>query len=122
LFAGRFANLIAGPVRETEMSEANATGYLPGDPRYGLQGEALANYYRTKAAQWAIYCWDKSRMADTRRALLAEQKAYVKNFGERVIGYGHFLSDDGRDTLGTSFLHAARRPRGGGRIRRGRAR
>ena len=46
------------------MSEANATGYLPGDPRYGLQGEALANYYRTKAAQWAIYCWDKPGMAD----------------------------------------------------------
>ena len=37
-------------------------------------------------------------------ALLAEQKSYVKNFGERVIGYGHFVSDDGRDTLGTSFF------------------
>ena len=31
-------------------------------------------------------------------------KAYVKGFGERVIGYGHFVSDDGRDTLGTSFF------------------
>jgi len=98
------------------MAEANTTGYLPGDPRYGLQGEALANYYRTKAAQWAIYCWDiversdavlptaMPGTADTRRALLAEQKAYVKNFGERVIGYGHFVSDDGRETLGTSFF------------------
>src|SRR4051812_5186570 len=86
------------------MSEASTTGYLPGDPRYGLQGEALKDYYRTKAAQWAIYCWDKPRMQDTRRALLAEQKSYVKNFGERVIGYGHFVSDDGRDTLGTSFF------------------
>ena len=66
------------------MPNEPATGYLPGDPRYGLQGEALANYYRTKAAQWAIYCWDKPGMADTRRALLAEQKAYVKNFGESV--------------------------------------
>ena len=81
-----------------------ATGYLPGDPRYGLQGEALRNYYRTKAAQWAIYCWDKPGAADTRRKLLAEQKAYVKSFGERVIGYGHFVSDDGRDTRGTSFF------------------
>jgi len=25
------------------MSEAGTTGYLPGDPRYGLQGEALKN-------------------------------------------------------------------------------
>jgi hypothetical protein len=86
------------------MPNQQATGYLPGDPRYGLQGEALKNYYRTKPAQWAIYCWDKDGVADQRRALLAEQKSYVKNFGERVIGYGHFLSDDGRDTLGTSFF------------------
>ena len=86
------------------MAEAKPTGYLPGDPRYGLQGEALANYYRTKAAQWAIYCWDKPGTEGARRASLAEQKAYVKNFGERVIGYGHFLSDDGRETLGTSFF------------------
>jgi uncharacterized protein YciI len=89
---------------ETEMAEAKTTGYLPGDPRYGLQGEALANYYRTKAAQWAIYCWDKPGTEGTRKARLAEQKAYVKNFAERVIGYGHFLSDDGRDTLGSSFF------------------
>src|SRR5260370_16509540 len=40
----------------------------------------------------------------TRRALLPDQKSYVKNFGEGVIGYGHFVSDDGRDTLGTSFF------------------
>lgn len=86
------------------MSNQPATDYLPGDPRYGLSGEALKNYYRTKAAQWAIYCWDKAGMADKRRALLAEQKAYVRNFGERVIGYGHLVSDDGRDTLGTTFF------------------
>ena len=86
------------------MSDGNPTGYLPGDPRYGLQGEALKDYYRTKPAQWAIYCWDKPGTAETRRALLAEQKSYVKHFGERVIGYGHFLSDDGRDPLGTSFF------------------
>jgi uncharacterized protein YciI len=89
---------------ETKMSEANTTGYLPGDPRYGLQGDALANYYRTKAAQWAIYCWDKPGTAGARRDLVAEQKKYVAGFGERVIGYGHFLSDDGRETLGTSFF------------------
>ena len=98
------------------MSEASTTGYLPGDPRYGLQGEALKSYYRTKPAEWAIYCWDRGERSDAvlrtampgaaeaRRALLAEQKRYVQNFGARVIGYGHFVSDDGRDTLGTSFF------------------
>ena len=86
------------------MQDQPAAGYLPGDPRYGLQGEALKNYYRTKAAQWAIYCWDKPGAGEARRAALAEQKRWVAGFGERVIGYGHFLSDDGRDTLGTSFF------------------
>ena len=82
--------------REGDMSDQQAAGYLPGDPRYGLQGEALKDYYRKKPAQWAIYCWDKPGMASSRRALLPEQKSYVKTFGERVIGYGHFVSDDGR--------------------------
>jgi hypothetical protein len=86
------------------MNDASNPGYLPGDPRYGLQGEALKDYYRNKAAQWAIYCWDKPGIAETRRKLLAAQTAYVKNFGQRVIGYGHFVSDDGNDTLGTSFF------------------
>src|ERR1700749_2642025 len=87
-----------------EMSSEAPAGYLPGDPRYGLSGEALKQYYRAKAAQWAIYCWDKPGASGHRSSLLAEQKAHVKSFGEQVIGYGHFLSDDGRDTLGTSFF------------------
>src|SRR5262249_48352693 len=86
------------------MQDQPAAGYLPGDPRYGLQGEALKDYYRTKPAQWAIYGWDKPDAAEARRGLLAEQKRFVASFGERVIGYGHFVSDDGRDTLGTSFF------------------
>ncbi len=86
------------------MSTGEAAGYLPGDPRYGLTGEALKDYYRLKPAQWAIYCWDKPGAAESRRALLPEQQRYVKSFGARVIGYGHFVSDDGRTTLGTSFF------------------
>jgi uncharacterized protein len=86
------------------MTDQQATGYLPGDPRYGLQGEALKDYYRTKPAQWAIYCWDTPQTQATRCARLAEQKSYVSDFGERVIGYGHFVSDDGRELLGTSFF------------------
>jgi uncharacterized protein YciI len=86
------------------MSNGEVGGYLAGDPRYGLSGEALKAYYRTKPAQWAIYCWDKPGMGDARRKLLPEQKAYVAVFGERVIGYGHFVSDDGSETLGTSFF------------------
>jgi hypothetical protein len=73
------------------MPSEQSAGYLPGDPRYALQGEVLKEYYRTKPAQWAIYCWDKPGMEAARRTLVAEQNSYVKNFGERVIGYGHFV-------------------------------
>jgi uncharacterized protein YciI len=86
------------------MRDQPATGYLPGDPRHGLRGEELRNYYRTKPAQWAIYGWDRPGMAEARRALTAEQASYVGTFGERVIGYGHLVSDDGRATLGTTFF------------------
>jgi len=86
------------------MSETTTAGYLPGDPRHGLQGEALKDYYRTKPAEWAIYCWDVPGMQDRRRALLAEQKRHVEGFGDRVIGYGHLVSDDGREALGTTFF------------------
>jgi hypothetical protein len=34
----------------------------------------------------------------------SDLRAYVERFGERVIGYGHFVSDDGGRTLGTSFF------------------
>jgi hypothetical protein len=47
-----------------QMSDTGNPGYLPGDPRYGLYGDALKDYYRKKAAQWAIYCWDKGERSD----------------------------------------------------------
>jgi uncharacterized protein YciI len=86
------------------MSSGEAAEYLPGDPRYGLNAEELREYYRSKPAQWAIYCWDKAGTRESRGALSQQQKSYVRNFGEAVIGYGHFVSDDGLDTLGTSFF------------------
>src|SRR6202451_1982138 len=93
-----------GAIFGGDMSDGNPTGYLPGDPRYGLQGEALEDYYRTKPAQWAVYWCDNTGTAESRRALMEDQKSHDKNFGARVIGYGHFISDDGRDPLGTSFF------------------
>ena len=86
------------------MSDGEAAGYLPGDPRFGLSGEELKEYYRSKPAQWAIYCWDKAGMLEKRSSLLQDQKKYVQEFSEAVIGYGHFVSDNGVDTLGTSFF------------------
>ena len=85
------------------------TGYLPGDPRYGLSGEALRNYYRTKQAQWAIYCWDKP---GTKRpgAPRAGPEELRQTFGERHQLQPFRLRR--RRHIGTSFFGS--RPRGGG--------
>ncbi len=87
-----------------KMPSGEAPKYLPGDPRYGLMAEELREYYRTKPAQWAIYCWDKAGTLEDRGTFLQDQMNYVRGFGDRVIGYGQFVSDDGLDTLGTSFF------------------
>lgn len=86
------------------MAGGEAAEYLPGDPRYGLNAEELKAYYSEKPAQWAIYCWDEVSTLEARGTYLLDQRLYVASFGERVIGYGHFISDDGLDTLGTSFF------------------
>ena len=84
--------------------KASTAEYLPGDPRYGLEGEALKDYYRKKPAQWVITGWYAPDRKDLRGAGLPSQKAYVAGFGERVIGYGHIVSEDGTETLATTFF------------------
>ncbi len=86
------------------MSTGEAAVYLPGDPRYGLNAEELKNYYRTKAAQWVITAWYRPASAVLRGGTPPEQKRYVAGFGDRVIGYGHIVSDDGADALATTFF------------------
>jgi uncharacterized protein YciI len=79
-------------------------GYLPGDPRYGLSGETLKQYYREKPAQWVILAWDRAGQAGARAAHLAAQKDYARALGERLIGYGHIVSDDAAATLATTWF------------------
>jgi uncharacterized protein YciI len=79
-------------------------GYLPGDPRYGLSGETLRRYYREKPAQWMIIAWDGPGQAEVRAAKLAAQKEYAKALGERLIGYGHIVSDDASAALATTWF------------------
>ena len=78
--------------------------FLPDDPRHGLDAEQLKTYYRTKAAQWVITAWYAPGTASRRSNLLPEQKAYVVGAGDRIIGYGHIVSDDGAEMLATTFF------------------
>jgi hypothetical protein len=52
-------------------SSSEDSGYLPGDPRYGLSGEPLRRYYREKPAQWMIIAWDRASQAHARAANIA---------------------------------------------------
>ena len=78
--------------------------YLPGDPRYGLNAEELGRYYSQKPAQWVIFAWDKGDQADTRATNIEAQREYARTLGERLIGYGHIVSDDGTETLATTWF------------------
>lgn len=86
------------------MAQEDTSGYLPGDPRYGLAGEALRRYYREKPAQWVIIGWDAPGRAGARAEHLPAQKQYARALGERLIGYGHIVSDDLCETLATTWF------------------
>lgn len=81
--------------------------YLPGDPRHGLDEEGLRDYYRRKQAQWVIFCWDGPGAAAARAAAGEAQKAYARDLGEALIGFGHIVEDDDPSAiLGTTWFVA----------------
>ena len=86
------------------MASTKTGGYLPGDPRYGLSGDPLRRYYSEKPAQWVIFAWDGIGQASARAANIAAQKDYAKALGERLVGYGHIVSDDASETLATTWF------------------
>lgn len=86
------------------MAQSGTSGYLPGDPRYGLSGESLRQYYREKAAQWLIIAWDGVGKAHVRASHIAAQKDYARALGERLIGYGHIVSDDASAVRATTWF------------------
>jgi len=86
------------------MASGNPGGYLPGDPRYRLSGDELRRYYREKLAQWVIFAWDRVGQTGARAAHITAQKDYARALGERLIGYGHFVSDDASKTLATTWF------------------
>lgn len=80
------------------------SGYLPGDPRYGLRGEALRQYYREKPAQWMIIAWDRAGAAAFRSEHIGAQASLARALGERLIGYGHIVSYDASAVLATTWF------------------
>jgi uncharacterized protein YciI len=86
------------------MAQRQASGYLPGDPRYGLSGEPLRQYYREKPAQWMIIAWDAAGKAGGRANHSDAQKHYASALGARLIGYGHIVTDDASAVRATTWF------------------
>ena len=103
------------------MAKAKPTGYLPGDPRYGLTGESLKDYYRNKPAEWAIYCWDKPGMAGDPAWAASGAEELRQEFRRTRDRLRPFPVRRRPRHARHLVLHAARRPRGGGHICRQRA-
>ena len=51
-----------------------------------------------------IIAWDRAGQAGARAANAAAQKDYARALGERLIGYGHIVSDDAAATLATTWF------------------
>lgn len=82
----------------------HASGYLPDDPRFGLSGEALNDYYRQKPAQWVIQCIDKPNAQQLRSRNYADHQKYVEKFASNTIGHGPILSDDATLEIGQAYF------------------
>src|SRR3546814_12210230 len=53
---------------------------------------------------WVIFCWDRPGGGAARAGAIEDQRAYAKALGERLIGYGHIVSDDGAETRATTWF------------------
>jgi uncharacterized protein YciI len=86
------------------MTEEKVGEYLPDDPRYGKNAEELRQYYSQKPAQWVVFAWDRPDAAELRAAHLKAQKQYARDLGERLVGYGHIVTEDGSQTQATTWF------------------
>ncbi len=79
----------------------NPGGYRPDDPRYGLSGQALQDYYLSRPAQFFIRALYKPDSLDLRDQAMEAHRAGVRAHREQIQFAGPFLSDDGATPIGT---------------------
>ncbi len=83
---------------------ANPGGYRLDDPRYGLSGQALQDYYLSQPPQWFIRSMYAPGAADKREAVMEAHLAHQADYRDHVHFAGPILSDDGATPLGTMCI------------------
>ncbi|MGB0572412.1 MAG: YciI family protein [Alphaproteobacteria bacterium] len=83
---------------------ANPGGYRPDDPRYGLSGQALQDYYLAQPPQWLIRSMYAPGAAEKREAAMEAHLSHQAGYRDHVHFAGPILSDDGSTPLGTMCI------------------
>lgn len=87
------------------MAEAdNPGGYRPDDPRYGLSGQALQEYYLAQPPQWFIKSMYRPGAVEKREAAMAEHLAHARAHLEQFHFAGPLITDDGTAPIGTMCI------------------
>lgn len=79
----------------------NPGGYRPDDPRYGLSGQALKDYYLSLPAQFYIRSLYKPDVLHLREGAMDTHLAHVRGYAEHIQFAGPLLADDGTTPMGT---------------------
>ena len=82
----------------------NPGGYRPDDPRHGLSGQALLDYYLARPTQFYIRSHYKPDWKDKREAAMDEHLAHVRAHADRIQFAGPLLKDDGSEPIGTMCI------------------
>ena len=79
----------------------NPGGYRPDDPRHGLSGQALQDYYLSQPTQFFIRSFYKTDSLDLREQAMAAHLEHVRAHREQIQFAGPLLSDEGATPIGT---------------------
>ena len=83
---------------------ANPGGYRPDDPRYGLSGQALQDYYLSQPAQFFIRSYYKPDSLYLREQAMETHLAHLRAHADKIHFAGPLLSDDGTTPIGTMCI------------------
>lgn len=82
----------------------NPGGYRPDDPRYGLSGQALKDYYLSLPAQFYVRSLYKPDVLHLREGAMKTHLAHVRGYAEQIQFAGPLLGDDGTTPMGTMAI------------------
>ena len=83
----------------------NPSGALPGDPRYGLSKEQLAEYYKTKSPSWICKGYFKTEGGlELREAGMEGHQAHLTGTQDQIRFTGPLLKADGKTPRGAMAM------------------